>query len=173
MDLEIKKSSIHIYEDFNNYLDCISELGIELGVQGNLPKLNGIFYDEFITYGEKALNILENMEKEINKYINIIEEIEKIEEKKKYNIINDIILKQKNINKLDFKLSFKQIQEKEKMKKDLKTIEKGKKLVIKGRNIYKYHTFKHIKKIKKVFIKEESEEDELRYTDNEEEKNKK
>ena len=173
MDLEIKKSSMHIHKDFDEYLDCITELGIELGVQGNLPKKNGIFLDEFISFGEKAVNILENLEKEINKYIDIIEKIEIIDKKNKDNIIKDIILQQKNINKIDFKLSFKQIKEKEKKEKDLKTIEKGKKLVLKGRYIYQHQTFKHIKKIKKIFIKEENDEDELRYSDSEEEKNKK
>jgi hypothetical protein len=57
-----------------------------------------------------------------------------------------------------------------KIQKDLKTIEKGKKLVVKGRIIYKYPNIKHTKKIKKIIIKEENEEDELHYSDTEEEK---
>ena len=71
--------------------------------------------------------------------------------------MKEIILNQKNINKLDFKLSFKQLQEKMKIQKDLKTIEKGKKLVVKGRIIYKYPNIKHNKKIKKIIIKEDNE----------------
>ena len=114
---------------------------------------------------------MEGLELEINKYISMIEKIEMKEEKNRENIMEDIILRQKNINKLDFKLSFKQLQEKMKLQKDLKTIEKGRKLVLKGRIIYNYPNVKHIKKIKKVIIKEENDEDELRYSETEEEKN--
>ena len=172
VNLELKSSSIYTYCNFDDFLDYIADLGLEVGVEGNTPKKLGEDCDEYITYGTKTLKILESMEFEINKYIDIIEKIVAKEEKNKENIIKDIILKQKNINKLDFKLSFKQIQEKMKLEKDLKTIEKGRKLIFKGRIIYNYPNVKHIKKIKKLIIKEENDEDELRYSETEEEKNK-
>ena len=170
IDLEIKKSKIYTISIFDDFLEYISELGNIIGVKGNLPQKSGKEFDEYISYGKKTLDILENMEIEINKYINIIENIVINEEKKKEKIMKEIILNQKNINKLDFKLSFKQLQEKMKIQKDLKTIEKGKKLVVKGRIIYKYPNIKHNKKIKKIIIKKENEEDELHYSDTEEEK---
>ena len=46
---------------------------------------------------------------EINKYIDIIEQIIQKEKNKRNNIIKEIIMNQKNINKLDSRLSFKQL----------------------------------------------------------------
>jgi hypothetical protein len=171
VNLELKKSSIYTYSNFDDFLEFICDLGINVGVEGNPPVKNGEDFDEFILFGKKTLQILEGMELEINKYISKIEKIEMKEEKNKESIMKDIILRQKNINKMDFKLSFKQLQEKMKLQKDLKTIEKGRKLVLKGRLVYNYPNIKHIKKIKKVIIKEENDEDELHYSETEEEKN--
>ena len=112
---------------------------------------------------------------EINKYIDIIEQIIRKEKNKRNNIIKEIIMNQKNINKLDSRLSFKQLQEKKKLEKDLRTFEKGNKLIMKGRSAYKYPNVKHIKIVKKIVIKEENEDDILYYSNSEnedEEKNK-
>ena len=171
VNLELKKSSIYTYSNFDDFLEFICDLGINVGVEGNPPVKNGEDFDEFILFGKKTLQILEGMELEINKYIKKKKKIEMKEEKNKESIMKDIILRQKNINKMDFKLSFKQLQEKIKLQKDLKTIEKGRKLVLKGRLVYNYPNIKHIKKIKKVIIKEENDEDELHYSETEEEKN--
>ena len=85
-------------------------------------------------------------------------------------------MNQKNSNKLDSRLSFKQLQEKKKLEKDLKTFEKGNKLIMKGRSAYKYPNIKHVKIInKKIVIKDDNEDDILYYSNsenNEEEKNK-
>ena len=114
------------------------------------------------------------MELEINKYIDIIEQIVQKEKNLRHNIIKEIIANQKNSNKLDSRLSFQQIQEKLKMEKALKTFEKARKLIMKGRSAYKYPNVKHVKIIKKIVIKEENEDEQLYYSDTEkeEEKNK-
>ena len=66
-------------------------------------------------------------------------------------------------------MSFKQIQEKIKLEKDMKTFEKAKKLVMKGRIVYKLPSLKHNKTIKIIEIKEENKDDELYYSDTEKE----
>ena len=178
VDLELKKSKLYVYPDFDIILNNISEIGRVIfsrngGVVGGLPEKNGKDFDEFILFEKKTLNALKDIEIEINNHIDFIEDIIKKEQKKNDNTMKEIILNQKNINKNDFKLSFKQLKEKEKLLKDLKTIEKGRKFVIKGRVIYKYPNIKQqTKKIKKLVIKDDNDEDELHYSETEEEKNK-
>ena len=170
VDFELKKNTIYTYSLFDDFLNYIAELGVEIGVEGNIPKKERGDFEGFIIYAKKTFDVLEKIEFEINKYINNIEDILAEEEKKKENIMKEIILNQKNINKLDSKLSFKQLQEKMKLQKDLKIIEKSKKLVVKGRITYIYPNIKRIKKVKKVINKDENDEDELRYSETEEEK---
>ena len=169
IDLDLKKNNIYAYSNLDDILNFIVELGLEVGVKGPLPKKKEQYFDEFIPYAKNTMRALEKMENEINKYIDSIEKIIEEEKSHKKNIINEIILNQKNSNKLEFKMSFKQIQEKIKLEKDMKTFEKAKKLVMKGRIVYKLPSLKHNKTIKIIEIKEENKDDELYYSDTEKE----
>ena len=169
IDLDLKKNNIYAYSNLDYILNFIVELGLEVGVKGPLPKKKEQYFDEFIPYAKSTMRALEKMENEINKYIDSIEKIIEEEKSHKNNIINEIILNQKNSNKLEFKMSFKQIQEKIKLEKDMKTFEKAKKLVMKGRIVYKLPSLKHNKTIKIIEIKEENKDDELYYSDTEKE----
>ena len=169
IDLDLKKNNIYAYSNLDDILNFIVELGLEVGVKGPLPKKKEQYFDEFIPYAKSTMRALEKMENEINKYIDSIEKIIEEEKSHKKNIINEIILNQKNSNKLEFKMSFKQIQEKIKLEKDMKTFEKAKKLVLKGRIVYKLPSLKHNKTIKIIEIKEENKDDELYYSDTEKE----
>ena len=171
---ELKKNKIYTYLSLDDVLDLIVELGIDIGVKGGLPKKKGKDFEEYIHYTKQIFKELEKMELEINKYIDIIEQIVQKEKNLRHNIIKEIIVNQKKSNKLDSRLSFQQMQEKLKMEKDLKTFEKARKLIMKGRIAYKYPNVKHAKKIKKIVIKEENEDEQLYYSDTEkeEEKNK-
>ena len=173
IDLDLKKNNIYAYSNLDYILNFIVELGLEVGVKGPLPKKKEQYFDEFIPYAKSTMRALEKMENEINKYIDSIEKIIEEEKSHKKNIINEIILNQKNSNKLEFKMSFKQIQEKIKLEKDMKTFEKAKKLVMKGRIVYKLPSLKHNKTIKIIEIKEENKDDELYYADTEKEVEKK
>ena len=174
IELALKKNKIYTYLSLDDVLNFIVELGIDIGVKGDLPKKKGKDFEEYIHYTKKIFNELEKIELEINKYIDIIEQIVQKEKNLRHNIIKEIIANQKNSNKLDSRLSFQQIQEKLKMEKALKTFEKARKLIMKGRSAYKYPNVKHAKKIKRIIIKEENYDEQLYYSDTEkeEEKNK-
>jgi hypothetical protein len=175
IESDIEKYELFFKLNLDDILNYIIELGIDSDVKEIIPKKNGKDFDEFIPYIKEIFKALEKKEMEINKYIDIIEQIIQKEKNKRNNIIKEIIMNQKNINKLDSRLSFKQLQEKKKLEKDLRTFEKGNKLIMKGRSAYKYPNVKHIKIVKKIVIKEENEDDILYYSNSEnedEEKNK-
>lgn len=176
IESDIEKYELFCKLNLDDILNYIIELGIDVDVKEIIPKKNGKDFDEFIPYIKEIFKALEKKEFEINNYIDIIEQIIQKEKNKRNNIIKEIILNQKNSNKLDSRLSFKQLQEKKKLEKDLKTFEKGNKLIMKGRSAYKYPNIKHVKIInKKIVIKDDNEDDILYYSNsenNEEEKNK-
>ena len=156
IESDIEKYELFFKLNLDDILNYIIELGIDSDVKEVIPKKNGKDFDEFIPYIKEIFKALEKKEMEINKYIDIIEQIIQKEKNKRNNIIKEIILNQKNSNKLDSRLSFKQLQEKKKLEKDLRTFEKGNKLIMKGRSAYKYPNVKHVKIIKKILIKEDN-----------------
>ena len=174
IESDIEKYELFSKLNLDDILNYIIELGIDSDVKETIPKKKGKDFDEFIPYTKEVVKALEKKEIEINKYIDIIEQLVQKEKNMRNNIIKEVIINQKNSNKLDSRLSFKQLQEKKKLEKDLKTFEKGRKLIMKGRSAYKYPNVKHNKIIKKIEIKEDNDDDILYYSnsENEEEKNK-
>ena len=71
---------------------------------------------------------------------------------------------------MNIKLSFQQMQEKKKLIKDKQTMNKGKKWIIRRRLVFNFSNPKRRKKIKKVIIRKDNDEDDLYYSDSETEK---
>ena len=84
--------------------------------------------------------------------------------------MKEILINQKNLNKMNIKLSFQQMQEKKKLIKDKQTMNKGKKWIIRRRLVFNFSNPKRRKKIKKVIIRKDNDEDDLYYSDSETEK---
>jgi hypothetical protein len=166
----LRKNSVHNYEFFDDILKYISELGKELKVKGNTPEKVGENSYEFVNYAKKALKILEGMETRVNELIGNIENIEQEEIKNNESIMKEILINQKNLNKMNIKLSFQQMQEKKKLIKDKQTMNKGKKWIIRRRLVFNFSNPKRRKKIKKVIIRKDNDEDDLYYSDSETEK---
>ena len=166
----LRKNSVHNYEFFDDILKYISELGKELKVKGNTPEKVGENSYEFVNYAKKALKILEGMETRVNELIGNIENIEQEEIKNNESIMKEILINQKNLNKMNIKLSFQQMQEKKKLIKDKQTMKKGKKWIIRRRLVFNFSNPKRRKKIKKVIIRKDNDEDDLYYSDSETEK---
>ena len=166
-----KKSSVNNYEDFDYILKYILELGKELNVRGNNPEKSGENFYEYINYGRKTAKVLEGLETKINGLIGNIENIENIEKQKNEHIMEEILINQKIQNKKNIKLYFKRILEQKKLIKDQKTMDKGKKMIIRRRLVFSFSQIKHHKKIKKVIIKQDNDDnEELYYSESEKEK---
>ena len=173
-----KYLSQYIINDDNNnecYLKDIFELGKELEPNIQISILNDNFsLNDFFAYIKIIKESLNNLEKTISKNISEIEKVFELGEKEDKLLINEIILNQRNINKLEYKLSYKQFKERMKYLKDLKIAEKSKKIIIKGRKIIFDYPIKKKNQIKKIIIPKNNEEIGLdySYTDEDEEKEK-
>ena len=87
-------------DDFDLYLKYIEELGIELGSsllnsQGN-DKKN---MNEYVLYSKNVIREIKNLEDKVNEMISNIENIIVLGNKNEKELMEKIILKQKNINK--------------------------------------------------------------------------
>ena len=151
-------------DDFDLYLKYIEELGIELGSsllnsQGNEKKN----MNEYVLYSKNVIREIKKLEDKVNEMISNIENIIVLGNKNEKELMEKIILKQKNINKKEKILLFKQKNEDLKITQKKKIVEREKKHILKGRMIiYDYPTGKIPKsKIKKnKVIKKDNNNDE-------------
>ena len=150
-------------DDFDLYLKYIEELGIELGSsllnsQGN-DKKN---MNEYVLYSKNVIREIKNLEDKVNEMISNIENIIVLGNKNEKELMEKIILKQKNINKKEKILLFKQKNEDLKITQKKKIVEREKKHILKGRMIiYDYPTGKIPKsKIKKNKVIKKDNNDE-------------
>ena len=150
-------------DDFDLYLKYIEELGIELGSsllnsQGN-DKKN---MNEYVLYSKNVIREIKKLEDKVNEMISNIENIIVLGNKNEKELMEKIILKQKNINKKEKILLFKQKNEDLKITQKKKIVEREKKHILKGRMIiYDYPTGKIPKsKIKKNKVIKKDNNDE-------------
>ena len=174
VNIDMKNYKIHEDENLENYLYFITDLGKEIGTNLPIPILKDKKYlNDFVAYSKKTLLALENKEEKINSNILEIQNILDHGDIKDKELMEKLILKQKNINKKENQIRLKKLQEEIKIKKDIKTIERSKRIVIKGRKvILDYPIIKNKHMIKKI-IKKNNDDDidyQYSYTDNEEDK---
>ena len=160
--IDMENYNIHEYENFDNYLKYIIELGKEIGANSEIPKIENRNLTEFAFYSEKVVEKLRNMEDIINNNILGIEKVLNYGKEKDKVLMESFILNQKNINKKEKQLKLQLLKEKMKMLEISKIYERGRKKVITGKKvIYNYHNNK--KKIKFNKISKEEDEDTIDY----------
>ena len=155
---------------FGNYLKDIFEFGKELDPNIEVPVLTDkIISNDILVYIKTIKENLKNIEIKINNNISEIEKVLEFGEKEDKMLMSKIILHQKKMNKLENILSSKQLKEKIKHLKDLKIVEKSKKIVVKGRKIIFDYPFKKKSKMKRLSNLKNNEEIELDYSYTEDE----
>ena len=147
---EMKDYKVSQNEMLKTILTCIADLGKELNIKYPIPtSIDNDHLTDFSIYAKKTLEHLRNIEMLSNKLIN------EIETALEYGTLDDKLLMdkcigdQKKINKKEKQLKFKMIQEELEHQKNLKAIERAKKLIIKGRKAPMIFNMKH-KKLEKI-----------------------
>ena len=162
--------------DINQNLNYIQELGLEIGstIQ-NPPKVDEIYLNEFIAYSKGIANVFKKTEHKVNELISDIENILDNGKKKDKELMWSFITKQKNQNKREKQILFRQKEEESKIKERLRILERDKKVILTGKKIiWDYPiTTKHKLKIKKnIELQNESNNKiDLEYSFSEEEPN--
>lgn len=162
-----------IKKNENCYLNYFIQLNQEIDSNDEIPIINDQRYlEELIIFSKKIRKKLSNLENKINTYIFEIENIFEHGDKNDKIIINNLITRQKILNKREYEMSFHQKRKEIKNLKDFKIIEKAKKIVIKERrNIFDYPIINKNKlKITKIIRKDNNNENDINliYSDNEE-----
>jgi hypothetical protein len=138
--------------DINQHLNYIQELGLEIGstIQ-NPPKVDEIYLNEFIAYSKGIANVFKKTEYNVNDLISDIENVVEKGNKKDKELMWSFITKQKNQNKREKQILFRQKEEESKIKERLRILERDKKIILTGKKIiWDYPiTTKHKLKIKK------------------------
>ena len=171
VNIEMKNFRIHEDENLENYLNYIIELGKEIKTNLPIPILNDKHYlNEFVLYSKKTLLALENKEEIINSNILEILTILKNGKSEDKELMESLIMKQKNLNKKENQIRIKKRQEEIKNLKDKKTIEKANKYVVKGRKVildYPMHKNRH--KSEKIIKQDNDDDIDIQYTNSDEE----
>ena len=138
--------------DINQNLNYIQELGLEIGstIQ-NPPKVDEIYLNEFIAYSKGIANVFKKTEHKVNELISDIENVLDNGKKKDKELMWSFITKQKNQNKREKQILFRQKEEESKIKERLRILERDKKVILTGKKIiWDYPiTTKHKLKFKK------------------------
>ena len=165
---EMKNFKISQNEVLEMILNCIIELGKDIGTEAPIPQsMDKEHLIDFNLYAKKTLDVLKNKEVLIN---NLICEIENTIE---YGNINEKILmskcigEQKKINKKEKQLKIKMIQEELKYQKNQRALKRANKVVIGGRKAPMIYNLKNMhmkfknkineKKDEKIDLYDESE----------------
>lgn len=154
-------------EDSKTYLAYIIELGESIG-EIKHKGINIESIGENLLYCNETMELLEEKEHYINKYINEIENVFNNGNSEDVMLIEKIINDRKKYNKVQKLFEAKQIQEEIRMKKNLKTINTNR-VVIKGRKVIQdFPLIRGQKKKKKITVKKDNEElDYLYYSSDE------
>lgn len=149
--------------DFKDVLKIIIELANILGVHTSKnPKDDTI--PDYLKYCKDILSILKNRECLIDKYSKDIENIIKSGNKSDKALIEKIILNRKKYNLSEKQKFIKETQEKKNELNKIKTMNKNKKKVLKGRILIDYKNINfHKKQIIKKFDNEEGKDKEFIY----------
>ena len=152
--IEMKGYKIHEDNFLEDILGMICELGKEIGTLWPVPvskdKRN---LGDFVLYAKKTINTLKNKEVIINQGITEIENAILYGNKDEKYFMEKSISEQRKINKRDNQLKTKQYLEEIKNQKNLRSIERARKVVVIGRKALNYSIFKNKKKMKKIIPK--------------------
>ena len=145
--------------DYKKYLEYIVELG---EATGELKFKASKKIEDYLIFTKCTLNVLQNKEKIVNKYIKEIEDIEINGDKKITEEIEYSLKKDKKREKLSLaKIKQDQIE----LLKRIKTVERSEKFVIKGRKVPICCPFYKKDKVKRIDKKVENDFDMLYYFD--------
>ena len=157
--------------NIENYLEYINELGKEIGidVNKNIKNANANEILESTQICEQILNFLGEKEHLINKNIKNIEDIINNGDENDKELIENLIYERKKYNKKEKQIFLLKIQKNEEIQKRLKAIEKARKIVIRGRKVFKdIPVFKTKKKIKKIIDDGDEDFEYLNYSSDKE-----
>ena len=157
--------------NIENYLEYINELGKEIGidVNKNIKNANANEILESTQICEEILNFLGEKEHLINKNIKNIEDIINNGDENDRELIENLIYERKKYNKKEKQIFLLKIQKNEEIQKRLKAIEKARKIVIRGRKVFKdIPVFKTKKKIKKIIDDGDEDFEYLNYSSDKE-----
>ena len=166
LNYDIKNSN-----NIENYLEYINELGKEIGidVNKNIKNANANEILESTQICEQILNFLGEKEHLINKNIKNIEDIINNGDENDRELIENLIYERKKYNKKEKQIFLLKIQKNEEIQKRLKAIEKARKIVIRGRKVFKdIPVFKTKKKIKKIIDDGDEDFEYLNYSSDKE-----
>ena len=154
----IKHSSREMGEA-EQFLEYISELGSGVGVEVPKGGTKSKSISDYLYLCKDTINALNKKECMINEYITQIDDIINNGDKSDKIIILDLINEQKKYIKREKQLRLKKEKDEEENLKKQRAIERAKRIVIKGRQVY-HENPPHKKKSKKVKV-EENNDDEL------------
>ena len=162
--LEMQNFKIHRDENFDDYLGYILELGKEIGALEKIPKIiDKKYLTDLVDISKKTLQKLRNLEDTINSNILKIENVLDYGPKKDSELMEQLILNQKNKNLRMRQLLILEKQNDMKILKNLQIIERIKKIVITGRKIPFNYPIEKKKNINKKIKKNEVDDDKLEY----------
>ena len=150
------------------YLKYIIELGTEIGLKTD-KKVNdsNINLIADISFCKDTINLLLQKESEINEYIEQIDNILKYGDENDKKIIGELIHERKVITKKEKQLKLKNTKDEEERRNKFKALERSRRIVIKGRKVFKDYFIKnHQKKeVKKSEIDSTEPEQYLYYSE--------
>ena len=134
IDAYIEKYKVYKDENILNYGNLIIELGKEIGTELKLPKKLDISHlNLFVLYAKKTLDCLTKKEIFINKKIIEIGNVYDNGSFKEKEILRNLIVKKRRLNKMEKHLEFQKKQQMFKEKENKRIFEKANKIVVKGR----------------------------------------
>ena len=158
---EMKEYQINALSQMDELSNYIIELGSLAGVQSN--RQNGIEnITDFLSYCKDTIHVLGEKEKMVNNYIDEIDEIIISGNEKDKSIIEKLLFERKKLIKKEKQQKLKAEHDDYEKKKKEKAIERAKRIVIKGRQIYE--NIAEWKRFHKDFkIQESDSEDDNQY----------
>ena len=176
---EMNNYKLNDGEDFNMFLNYIVELGSAIDSTVEKPqKCDKKYLNDFVSYSRGISQTIKKTDDTVNEMISCIDNVLESGDKEDKELMLNIIMEQKSVNKREKQMLFKLKEEELKMKQKLKMMEKEKKVIIKGKKVildYPITTKQHKFKIKKIqAIKNEGNKNidlEYSFSDEDEKKN--
>ena len=133
---QMKNFKLKETADLNQNLNYIQQLGLAICTTiQNPPKCDEIYLNEFLTYSKGIANVFKNTENQVNEMISEIDDIINNGNKKDKELMWSLILNQRNQNKKENQILFKQKELESKLKQRLKIINRDKKMVLTGKKV--------------------------------------
>ena len=164
-NIQIDSSNSDEIEELMHY---IFELGKEVGLE--LKKLNNKQNNKILNSSQickEILNLFKEKEYLVNTNIKFIENSIKNGNKKDKELIENLIYQRKIFNKNEKQAELRKIQEKKEIANRLKTIEKAKRIIIKGRKAFPDTPIFKNKKKSKTEVQNQNDYEYLNYSSDE------